>query len=334
MTAPRRIDTHQHVIPDFYAEWLIESHGYFGGKKFSGGALPLWSKQPALDFMDRHSVATGVLSVSRPGLYFGEPCEYRAMVRRVNEFCAELKRAQPMQFGFFASLSLPDVEACLEEADAALGELGADGVVLFASVGGVYLGDPSFDPLMAELDRRGSVIFVHPMGIAAPPVPGIPPFLVDFLLDTTRAAVNMVMHGIPRRFPNLKIILSHAGGFLPYAAHRVAYSNVVVPYAGVQKTDLPADLDSSARPQTSDDFLNDLRTFYYDTALSTGSSTMAALLDFVGADRVLFGSDWPFAEAERIAHFIDELDGNWSISEEAKAKIARGNAARLFPRLR
>src|SRR5205085_9108680 len=123
---------------------------------------------------------------------------------------------------FFATLTLPDVDGALAAADHALGELGADGVILEANSRGTYLGDPAFDPLMAELDRRAAVVFVHPAELPGPAVPGIPPYAADFLLDTVRAATNLVLHGVPRRFPNLRFILAHAGGFLPYADRRGA----------------------------------------------------------------------------------------------------------------
>lgn len=76
--------------------------------------------------------------------------------------------------------------------DRAFGALGADGVILLANYDGTYLGDPVYDPLLSELDRRGAVVFVHPTAPPGPGVPGVPPFTADFLLDTTRAALNLV----------------------------------------------------------------------------------------------------------------------------------------------
>src|SRR5262249_54974000 len=145
---------------------------------------------------------------------------------------------------------LPAVDAALDAAAYALDELPADGVIMLANSRGSYLGDPAFDPLMVELDRRGTVIFVHPAELPGPAIPGIPPFAAAFLLDTTRAGYNLVRNNIPGRFPRLSFILAHAGGFLPYASHRLA-----VAISG-----------QTGRPVR--DVLDDLASFYFDTALS------------------------------------------------------------------
>lgn len=143
------------------------------------------------------------------------------MARKVNEFSARLVKEHPDRFGFFATLTLPDVDGFIEAAGHALDDLHANGVILLANHGGIYLGDPRFDPLMAELDRRRAVIFVHPAEFPGGAAAGIPPFDVDVLLDTTRAAYNLVAHNVPRRYPNLRFILAHGGGFIPYASHRM-----------------------------------------------------------------------------------------------------------------
>lgn len=205
-----RIDVHQHLLPPAYRAWL-EGQGI---QDAGGRALPDWSAEEALRLMDRQQIGTAVLSLSAPGTSLPGK-ESAGMARQVNEFAAELVKDRPDRFGFFAATPLPDVDAALESTAYALDELSADGVCLLANNDGTYLGDPSFEPLLAELDHRAAVVFVHPAALPAPPVPGIPPFAVDFLLDTTRAAVNLVLQDVPRRFPNLKIILSHGGGFVP-----------------------------------------------------------------------------------------------------------------------
>lgn len=123
---------------------------------------------------------------------------------RVNETAAECVKDRPDRFGFFATLTLPDVDGALAAAEHAYDVLGADGIVLLANSRGGYLGSPGFDPLMAELDRRGAVVFVHPAELPAPAIPGIPPFAADFLLDTTRTAYNLVRGDVPRRYPGIR----------------------------------------------------------------------------------------------------------------------------------
>ena len=140
----------------------------------------------------------------------------------MNEYAADVVAQYPNRFGFFASLLLPDIDGSLAEAVYAFDMLKADGIVLHCAVNNTYLGDPIWNPLMEELNRRKAVIFVHPSELSGAPAKGIPPFSADFLLDTTRAAINMAKTGFLERFPDLKIILSHGGGFVPYAAERIA----------------------------------------------------------------------------------------------------------------
>jgi len=215
----------------------------------------------------------------------------------------------PARFGFFATLTLPDIDGAIAEAAYALDELGADGIVLLTNVRGVYLGDASIEPLMEELERRRAVVFVHPSELPAPPVPGIPPFAADFLLDTTRAAINMARQGWLDRYPNVKVILSHGGGFVPYAAERIARM-------------CSPDGDSA-------NGLQRLRRFYFDTALASSPYALPSLLAFADPTHITFGSDWPYAPKERSLHFARLLDG-FELEGDVRAAIDRGNAERLF----
>ena len=304
-----RIDTHQHIIPPRYAAWLAER-----GLTAGGRAIPEWGVDGALELMAKANIATAILSVSTPGTHLGDDGEAREMARAVNEFAAEVVRRQPDRFGFFATLTLPDVEGAIAEARHALDHLGADGVVLLANVDGVYLGDPAWEPLMAELNERQAVIFVHPSSLPTPPVPGIAPFVADFLLDTTRAAINLARVGTFERYPQLKIILSHAGGFVPFAAERMARA---------------CSDDGESIPQG----LERLRQFYFDVALSSSRYALPALLAFADPGRITFGSDWPFAPMGRSLHFTKLLD-EFALTAEQRVAIDRGNAERMFPRLR
>jgi len=308
MTTPHRIDTHQHIVPPHYAAWLAQK-----GLNAGGRAIPEWRVETALELMEKARIATAILSVSTPGTHVGDGVEAREMARSVNEFAAEVARRQPTRFGYFATLTLPDVEGAIAEAAHALDHLGADGVVLLANVGGVYLGDPAWDPLMAELDRRSAVVFVHPSSLPAPPVPGIAPFVADFLLDTTRAAINLARVRTFERFPNLKIILSHAGGFLPFAAERIARA-------------------CSDDGENIAEGLARLRQFHFDVALSSSPYALPALLAFADPTRITYGSDWPFAPAARSLHFA-QLLAEYPLTAEQRAAIERNNATKLFPRL-
>ena len=309
MTDAARIDTHQHVLPpEFLA--ALDRHG------MSAWAPAAWTAEGALAAMDQHEIATGVLSLSTPGTHFGDNAEGRLLTQQINERLANLMTSRPDRFGMFASIPLPDIDGSLEAIRHAYDDLATDGVVLLASNQGIYLGDPAFDPVMAELDRRSAIVFVHPTHLGGPPVPGVHPLLVDFLLDTTRAAVNMVLRGIPRRYPNLKIILSHGGGFLTYAAYRAAnIANVVDPNVSYEDT------------------IAGFSSYYFDTALSSSPSAMPSLLQFARPERVLFGSDWPYCLDRTVTFFTDQLDKYEGLDAAGHAAINRGNAEALFPRL-
>lgn len=266
--------------------------------------------------MDDHEIATAIVSVSTPGVHLTPATRVdpvaRAKAREVNEFAARLVADHPGRFGFFATLPLPDVDGSLDEAVHALDVLGASGVVLLANVHGRYLGEPEHEPLFAELDRRRAIVFVHPSVLPGPAVDGIPPFAADFLLDTTRAAYRLVRGGVVRRYAATRIILAHAGGFVPFASHRIAAAITA----------------ETGRPPF--EVLDDLATFYFDTALSGSPAALPSLLAFAKAGHVLFGSDWPYAPPAAVGYFTGQLDAYPGLDAGARAAIDRESAVALF----
>ena len=305
-----RVDVHQHIIPPFYRDLLAKA----GIGKAGGRALPDWDPHAALESMDLLGTATAIVSVSTPGAGFlADPDDAVNLARRLNDLAASLAAGHPGRFGHFATLPMPDTSASAAEARRALDELGADGVVLLANNRGTYLGSGGQDELWQTLNDRRAVVFVHPADLPAPAVDGIPPFATDFLLDTTRAAFLLVRNGIVRRYSNIRFILSHAGGFVPYASHRLALT-----IAG----------DTGHSPL---DVLDDFRTFYFDTALSSSPAALPTLLAFARPGHVLFGSDWPFAPTTAGRYFADGLDTG--VDPGTLQAINRANAEALFPRL-
>ncbi|MFJ5262036.1 amidohydrolase family protein [Streptomyces sp. NPDC088387] len=304
---PRRIDVHQHLVPPFYRDLLIRS----GLAEAGGRAVPEWSPEAALEVMDLLETATAILSVSTPGTAFlTEPAQATGLARRLNDFSAALPAQHPGRFGWFATLPMPDAAASAAEAARALDGLGADGVTLLANNRGEYLGAAGQDELWRTLNDRAAVVFVHPAELPAPPVENIPPFAADFLLDTTRAAYLLVRNKIVRTYPDIRFVLSHAGGFVPYASHRMA-----VTIAG----------ETGRSPL---DVLDDFRGFHFDTALSSSPAALPTLLAFARPGHVLFGSDWPFAPAVAGQYFLSGLEA------AGVPAVDRANAEALFPRLR
>jgi 6-methylsalicylate decarboxylase len=307
-----RIDTHHHVIPPDYRKALQRA----GLDEAGGRAVPDWSSEASLQAMAELGVGTAIVSVSTPGTAFlPNPADAAALARDVNDYAAALTAAQPERFGFFATVPMPHVDITVAEAVRALDDLKADGVVLLANNAGTYLGEDGQDALFAALNDRSAVVFLHPAELPGPIVPGMPPFAADFLLDTTRAAYLLVRNGIRTRYPKIRFILSHAGGFVPYASHRMA---VVI----------TADTGRSWA-----DVLDDFASFYFDTALSSSAAALPTLLAFAKPGHITFGSDFPFAPTAAGKLFAAGLETYRAIDAQTRNAIERTNALALFRRL-
>lgn len=308
------IDFHQHIMPPGYAEW-IESRI---GQTFP---QPAWSIEAALAAMDEMEVQGAYLSLSAPGAHFGDDREAADHCRAANGLKASVAQKRPDRFGFFACLPLPDVDGALREIEHAFDVLGADGVVLLTNAwGGIYLGDPWFDPIMAELDRRHAIVLTHPTDLwqSVPPGEIRAPYC-DFLLDTTRAAMNMVRNGITTRYPNIRIILSHGGGFVPFHAYRMA-AEVVAPVPGESV------VERSARG------LAELRGFYLDVTSAATPTALPSILAFADPERLLYGTDFPHAGLK--GRINGERLQSHPMRPAVRAGIVRGNGLKLSSRFR
>ncbi|MEM5386742.1 amidohydrolase family protein [Paraburkholderia phymatum] len=312
MTAKNRIDVHQHVVPPFWAD-ALPSHG---GDP-SGWHMPTWSPESAIAFMDKLQIATGVLSLTAPGVQGWAAHEKRDIARRVNEYTADIVARYPARFGHFVTIPLPDMTGALLEIDHAFDALNADGVALLSNYGGQYPGDPAFEPMWAALDRRRAVVFVHPAKPGIETLRGMPGPMLDYPFDTTRAAVQLVLNGVIGRYPNVRVILSHAGGFLPYVAYRCAE------LAPSVRADVPL----------TDDLLVLFQRFYFDMALSSSPVALPSLTAFAKPGHILYGSDYPYAPASVGASFTEMFDAYDGLSSEQHAAINRDSALELFPRL-
>lgn len=284
--------------------------------------MPAWSERSALKFMDRNDIQTGILSLSTPGVYFGDAVEARRWAREVNEYSAQVVAGRPERFGFFASVTLPDVEGALAEAEYALDALHADGIALLANNGGRYPGDPDFLPLLEFLDERHAVVFIHPGELPAPAVPGIPTFAADFLLDTTRAALSLILSGAMDQYSRIKFILAHAGGFVPFIAFRILLTMLS-----------NRELALTALAAMADEKQSILRRFYYDIALSGTPSALPSLLEVADPGRITYGTDFPFAPSMAIG-FLNMQYENYPLDRFLRTAIDHGNAEALFPRLK
>jgi len=310
----RTIDVHHHILPDFFWRETNDAHNPVGGI-----APPPWDAGLMLSFMDEAGIDVAVTSISTPGVHVGDDARALSLARRCNELSAELVRTHPNRLGGFAALPLPDVDGALEELTYALDVLRLDGVVLFSNAHGVYLGDARFEPVFAELERRGAVVFVHPTASPDPSAHrlGLPDSLLDFTADTTRALAQMHYGNRFARTLSVKYIFSHAGGTVPYLAGRWSIVDEMNVIPGAEER----------RPVTGT-----LRRLYWDTALSYRDPVLRMLRDVVGMDQVLFGTDFPYLRRDLAVNCVQALERTAELTADERTRAMSGNAVRLFPR--
>lgn len=320
MTLPL-IDVHHHARPAGYTEALAS----VGIRSVGGRPVMDWEYGPALELMDTNSIQTAILSSPDVESAFSHKTLAVRLSRDINEMYAGLIAKDGSRFGGFASLPLPHVDEALAELSYALDTLKLDGVFFSSNHAGIYPGDSRFDPVLAELDRRKAVVFVHP---ASPPMGrpnelGLPGWLVEFPSDTTRCIANLIAADVPGRFPGIRFIFSHAGGFAPFFPFRLAAY-------GVMRDDAKSPVDYE---QALGHIQRCLRSFYFDTALSAHPATLSILQEMVGGDRILFGSDHPQVPLPLIKVCSDTVL-HVSKSQPALSGVAHVNALALLPRLR
>jgi 6-methylsalicylate decarboxylase len=318
VASPGRIDVHTHCVPPQWHEVPAASAPLFRG-------FTSWSIPAALQMMDRQGIATAVLSmVFWSGLFANadDVAAARRLARSSNEVAAEAAGSHPDRFGGFACLPLPDVDGALAEIDYALETLGLDGVVLLTNANGVYLGDSRLDPVFDELNRRSAVVFLHPALPACVDCTslGYAPSLIEFAFDTTRAVTHLVLSGTLERCPDLRLIVPHAGGTIPYLAERIGLlASRFVPAAADRA---PAGVKAY------------FRRLYYELAISTSPHAVASVLQLADPQHILFGSDFPALDEEDVQHLTQALVDNPLLKPGDLEMIQRRNALQLFPRLR
>ena len=302
-----RIDVHHHFYaPEYLAAASELSH------------LPpvkAWTLARTLEEMDKNQIGTALLSLSPPGIHHGGVADNRKLARAINDHAAKLRTTHPNRFGHFASLPLPDVEGSLAEIAYAMDTLKADGVQLMTSYGDKWPGNPAFDAVFDELNRRKAVVFIHPLSPACCGhlIDCVPPVLTEFTFDTTRCVFSLLFTGTLARCPDIRFIFCHAGGTIPMLAGRATTVGMQRMYA----KHLPNGID------------HELQKLYYDVALAANRPALAALFEFVPVSQVLLGSDYPFGTS---TDGIAGLEG-FGVKQADLDAIYRGNAERLIPRL-
>jgi 6-methylsalicylate decarboxylase len=298
-----RVDVHSHPIPPSWQQVT----------RFGGGKG--WAPSATIEQMEKYGIATSILSITTPGLWFGGPEGASKLSRECNEYMAKMVQDYPGRFGMFTAVPFPDQDATLHEIEYGYDTLKADGVGLLTSYDDKWLGDPDFVPAFEELNRRNAVVFVHVTGpnCCRNLVPGARATMSEYDFDTTRTVISMLVNGTFSRFPKIRFIFVHSGGTLPVMAGRI--------HDRFPKERLD---------RVPDGVLPELKRQYYEVAHATYGPPLAALTKFVPVSQMLFGTDYP---AEPMETTVGPLE-SWGFSAKDMYAIDRGNAERLFPRLK
>jgi predicted TIM-barrel fold metal-dependent hydrolase len=282
------------------------------------GVQGAWTRDNDIEAMDKNGITTSILSLaSTPGTWFDAGAQAaHDMARQCCDFAAEMVRDRPGRYALFAPLSMLDIDATLKEIEYVFDTLKADGINLQTNYGDKWLGDPTYKPVLEELNRRKAVIFVHPLvaSCCGRLSVGAFPAVIEVPHDTTRTIVSLLLSGSFARQRDIRWLFSHAGGTIPFLAGRI-------------------EAFYEQRAHGPDGFAPDgieaeLRRLHYDTANATHPAAMAALTKLVPFSQITYGTDYPYFPLDQ----IDNLR-KLNLAPADLAAIASGNASRLVPRL-
>ena len=303
------IDVHAHQFPARYTE-LMARHGRQLLAMLTGTALDERIQQ-----MDEAQVDMQVLSPSNLMPYLENETDAREAARILNDGYAELTHRLPHRFKAYVSLPLPHVEASLREMERGLGELGMAGITFGCSILNRSVTDKEFEPLYQEMNRRGAVLFFHPMvnGICSP-------LITDFGLEgaagtTIEDAVvvlHMIMRQIPHRYPDIKMIVPHLGGLIPMLLNRM--DNQVA----AMNRDLPEKPSMTAR------------RFWYDTVSHGSHAALRCACEAFGPEHLVTGSDYPVLLAYESYAKTFSYIGEAGLGDAAVEQILHRSAPMLF----
>lgn len=329
---PRRIDTHLHIFPPVYVSMLKSIN-------VSPAGWDRWTLAKTLDDMDRYGTATAITSITLPGVYFGNVEFARKVARECNDYAAKLVSDYKGRFGMFAVVPLPDIDGSLREIEYAMDTLKADGICMYTQntddAKGFHdrsPGDPYFNPVHEELNRRKAVVYTHPKGpdCCNNLVPGVGGTMIEYGAATSRCIASLIFSGNTTKYPETKWIFSHGGGVTPYVLERFLTGTAAEIVPGIVTKGQGGTGKLGDNPKNvPNGVLYELRRMYYDCAQCSNMLAMRALRTMVPVSQILFGTDWPFRSAGETGDGL--VKGGVFNGAELRA-VNRENAMRLLPR--
>ena len=304
------IDIHHHFLPPVFVDGLTQA----GHPTAAQAAALAWSPKKSLAMMDEIGIETAMLSLSLPGVSFSGAADPATLARQCNKYSAGLIADYPGRFGAFASLPMLDPEAAMGEITYALDVLKLDGVQLLSNIRGKYLGDADFGPILADLNRRRAIVFLHPNH---PPGHGYNDF-VEFPHDVSRAMASLTESGAVERYPRIRYILAYGGGTIPFIAARITVVGM-----DVLGSFLKTMISYLRRART-------MRRMRYDLTAATDRYTLQALTGHAKPARILMGSNFPWTPFPAFVRQQEALRTNGKLNLADIEAIERGNAFKLF----
>ncbi|HKF42776.1 MAG TPA: amidohydrolase family protein [Thermoanaerobaculia bacterium] len=326
-----KLDLHTHYYPPGYFEAIRDTPGDFSfgtdaagrtiiqhrGVRFFGITPPMTDPARRLAEMDRVGIDVEVVSLSTPNVFFADAGRQPEIARMVNDGYAELLARYPGRFLAFGSIPMDSPDAALKELERCMRTLRFQGVILLSNIRGRALTDPAYRPFFEEANRRRLCVFLHPML----PVQS-EPFreyclgpLVGFPFDTTLAVARMCFDGMLRDLPDIRWIVGHLGGAVPYLMERLDNGYRDFAECRAKIDELPSVY---------------LKRLYYDT-VTFSSHTLTMVRGLVGADHMVMGSDFPhlLGSIDRAVSSIESLD----IAASEKEQIFSGTALSILGNL-
>ncbi|HYV25791.1 MAG TPA: amidohydrolase family protein [Pyrinomonadaceae bacterium] len=324
----RKFDLHTHYYPPIYFDKIRELPSEFSfdkspsgqtiityrGARFFGVTPPMTDVAKRIEDMDRVGIDVEVVSLSTPNVFFTDAEHQPEIARIVNDAYAELVARHPTRFKGFASIPMDDPNTALHELHRAIDELKMNGVILLSNIGGKPLTSPQYRSFFAEANRMKLCILLHPMlPVSAEPFREyvLGP-IVGFMFDTTLAVARMCFDGMFKDFPDIRWIVAHLGGAVPYLMERLdnGWRDFVECRAKIDEL-----------PSTY------LKRLYYDT-VNFNPHMLTMVRDMIGADHMVMGSDYPhlLGSIDRAVSSIEGLE----IPEEEKRRIFEGTALSIL----